>query len=366
LRLDIAGGICYIFLISKGGGQMQIPSYVKTAIEMLNKSGYECYLVGGCVRDMLMGKIPHDFDITTDAFPSETSESFPDCDIILTGLKHGTVTVVYEGENIEITTFRTDGEYLDNRHPKNVTFVRNISEDLSRRDFTVNAMAYNPDEGLIDLFDGGVQYSLKPGDCFIIPPNVPSDFIYRINNGKNQSLGYYVHFIGTVAKEMMESFDANKITVLRNVSSDVSRLFESLFYSNRTGRRLAAIGNLLRIVSALSDKANSLSTETEKMVRREADYINKHYTEEIDFDAMAARCNLSRSRFTHVFSDVFGVPPTQYRQNLRIELSSELLRFSELTIAEVAQRCGFRDPLYFSRVFRKVTGISPTEYREQE
>ena len=220
-------------------------------------------------------------------------------------------------------------------------------------------------EGLIDLFDGGVHYALRPGDCFIIPPNVPSDFIYRINNGKNQSLGYYVHFIGTAAKEMMESFDANKITVLRNVSSDVARLFESLFYSNRTGRRLAAIGNLLRIVSALSDKVSSLPTETEKKVRREADYINKHYTEEIDFDAMAARCNLSRSRFTHVFSDVFGVPPTQYRQNLRIELSSELLRFSELTIAEVAQRCGFRDPLYFSRVFRKLIGVTPSEYRDQ-
>ena len=120
----------------------------------LQAAGFEAYIVGGCVRDRLMGIKPHDFDITTEAFPAETSESFHDCDIILTGLKHGTVTVVYEGENIEITTFRTDGEYLDNRHPENVTFVRNISEDLSRRDFTVNAMAYNPDEGLIDLFDG--------------------------------------------------------------------------------------------------------------------------------------------------------------------------------------------------------------------
>lgn len=123
-------------------------------IDRLKAHGYRGYAVGGCVRDMLMGKVPHDFDITTDAFPSETVESFSDCEVILTGLKHGTVTVVYEGENIEITTFRTDGEYLDNRHPKEVTFVRNIAEDLSRRDFTVNAMAYNPHEGLIDLFEG--------------------------------------------------------------------------------------------------------------------------------------------------------------------------------------------------------------------
>ena len=134
--------------------QIKLPERICAVIGRLKDHGHHGYAVGGCVRDMLMGKIPHDFDITTDAFPSETSESFPDCDIILTGLKHGTVTVVYEGENIEITTFRTDGEYLDNRHPTSVTFVRNISEDLSRRDFTVNAMAYNPDEGLIDLFEG--------------------------------------------------------------------------------------------------------------------------------------------------------------------------------------------------------------------
>jgi tRNA nucleotidyltransferase (CCA-adding enzyme) len=145
--------------------QINLPEKICEVIDRLKDHGHHGYAVGGCVRDMLMGKVPHDFDITTDAFPSETSESFPDCEIILTGLKHGTVTVVYEGENIEITTFRTDGEYLDNRHPKNVTFVRNISEDLSRRDFTVNAMAYNPDEGLIDLFDGEKDIGLKIIRC---------------------------------------------------------------------------------------------------------------------------------------------------------------------------------------------------------
>ncbi|MBP3334110.1 MAG: CCA tRNA nucleotidyltransferase [Clostridia bacterium] len=145
--------------------QINLPEKICAVIRRLADHGYHGYAVGGCVRDMLMGKEPHDFDITTDAFPSETSESFPDCPIILTGLKHGTVTVVYEGENIEITTFRTAGEYLDNRHPESVTFVRNIVEDLSRRDFTVNAMAYNPEEGLVDLFKGKDDIARKIIRC---------------------------------------------------------------------------------------------------------------------------------------------------------------------------------------------------------
>ena len=221
-------------------------------------------------------------------------------------------------------------------------------------------------EGVIDLFDGDIQYSLKPGDCFIIPPGFTNDYIYKINNKKRQSQGYYIHFSGTASKEIMASLGVEKTTILRNVSSDVSRLFEALFYSRRTGRKIAALGNLLRIVSALADTGNLTPSENEKIIRAEADYINKHYTEDLDFDSMAARCNLSRSRFTHVFTDIFGVPPTQYQQNLRIEQACELLRFSELTVTEISQRCGFRDPLYFSRVFRKVIGVSPTEYRGKE
>ena len=163
----------------------------------------------------------------------------------------------------------------------------------------------------------------------------------------------------------MDSLGVRGVVVFRNVPGDVSRMFESLFYSRRTGRKIASLGTLLRIVSALSDEAKFLPTETEKIVRREADYINKHYTEDIDFDVMAKRCNLSRSRFTHVFSDIFGLPPTQYQQNLRIEQASELLRFSELMVAEIAQRCGFKNQLYFSRVFKAHEGLSPNEYRKQ-
>ena len=131
-----------------------IPDYVSTVAKRLESHGHECFIVGGCVRDALSGKEPHDYDMTTSATPDEMLEIFSDTITIPTGLKHGTVTVVSEGHNLEITTFRTDGDYLDNRHPSSVSFSRHLDDDLSRRDFTVNAMAYSERTGLVDLFGG--------------------------------------------------------------------------------------------------------------------------------------------------------------------------------------------------------------------
>lgn len=133
---------------------MIIPGYISVILERLRQCGFECYLVGGCVRDAMMGIAPHDFDLTTDATPDEMLDVFADYRIIETGLKHGTVTVVSDGENVEITTYRIDGEYIDNRRPEDVTFTRSLNEDLSRRDFTVNAFAYSPYSGLVDIFGG--------------------------------------------------------------------------------------------------------------------------------------------------------------------------------------------------------------------
>lgn len=133
---------------------MVIPEPVMQAISLLNQSGYEAYLVGGCVRDAVMHIPPHDYDLTTSATPSEMQKVFAAFRTIETGLKHGTLTVLMDEYPLEITTFRLDGEYLDNRHPKEVIFTRKLENDLSRRDFTINAMAYHPDEGLVDLFSG--------------------------------------------------------------------------------------------------------------------------------------------------------------------------------------------------------------------
>lgn len=138
---------------------MDMPKNVDTAINLLQSAGFEAYAVGGCVRDSLLGKTPNDWDITTSTKPENMKSVFADFHCIDTGIKHGTVTVVIDGEPLEITTFRLDGEYEDNRHPKSVTFTSNLGADLGRRDFTVNAMAYSKMTGTIDLFGG--QNDLK-------------------------------------------------------------------------------------------------------------------------------------------------------------------------------------------------------------
>lgn len=138
---------------------MDMPKNVDTAINLLQSAGFEAYAVGGCVRDSLLGKTPNDWDITTSAKPENMKSVFADFHCINTGIKHGTVTVVIDGEPLEITTFRLDGEYEDNRHPKSVTFTSNLGADLGRRDFTVNAMAYSKKTGTVDLFGG--QNDLK-------------------------------------------------------------------------------------------------------------------------------------------------------------------------------------------------------------
>lgn len=133
---------------------INIPGEANKLIRMLQKHGHSAYVVGGCVRDTILGRIPHDWDLCTSATPSEMLQIFVNKKIIETGLKHGTITVIENGEPYEITTYRIDGEYSDNRHPNDVTFTDNLTEDLKRRDFTINAMAYNHDDGLIDLFGG--------------------------------------------------------------------------------------------------------------------------------------------------------------------------------------------------------------------
>ena len=140
---------------------MYLPETIVYCIEKLEQSGFAAYAVGGCVRDACLGLKPHDYDLCTSALPEQTEEIFKSHRLILAGKKHGTVAVVIKGDVVEITTFRTEGAYADNRHPDWVEFVPNVEEDLARRDFTVNAMAYSPTRGYADPFGG--REDLKKG-----------------------------------------------------------------------------------------------------------------------------------------------------------------------------------------------------------
>ena len=133
---------------------MILPEHIAYCLNALEDAGFAAWCVGGCVRDALLGLTPHDYDICTAALPEQTEAVFSDHRLVLAGKKHGTVGVIFEKEVVEITTFRTEGDYLDNRHPDWVEFVPDVEKDLARRDFTVNAMAWSPKRGFADPFGG--------------------------------------------------------------------------------------------------------------------------------------------------------------------------------------------------------------------
>ena len=141
--------------------KIYLPDTVKKLIERLEKKGHEAYAAGGCVRDSLLGKTPHDYDITTSALPDEVASLFSDMTVIPTGIKHGTVTVICDKIPYEITTYRTESKYSDGRRPDCVGFTKSLRNDSARRDFTINAMAYNDNDGLVDFFGG--RNDLKNG-----------------------------------------------------------------------------------------------------------------------------------------------------------------------------------------------------------
>ena len=144
---------------------IKIPDEVQYIINTLENNGYEAYAVGGCVRDSLLGNEPKDWDVCTSAPPAQTMKYFESQNIIETGLKHGTITLRLNHKSFEITTYRIDGVYADNRRPENVEFTGDLREDLSRRDFTINAMAYNPATGIVDFFDGAADLKRKIVRC---------------------------------------------------------------------------------------------------------------------------------------------------------------------------------------------------------
>lgn len=193
--------------------KIQLPPKVHTIIKTLQEHGFEAYAVGGCVRDSILGREPEDWDITTSAMPEETKALFRKT--FDTGIEHGTVTVLLEQEGFEVTTYRIDGKYEDSRHPSEVTFTRNLRDDLLRRDFTINAMAYNEKDGLVDIFGGLEDLEKKVIRCVGNAKERFSEDALRILRGVRfaAQLGFA---IGEETKEGMKTL----APTLQNISAE--------------------------------------------------------------------------------------------------------------------------------------------------
>jgi len=222
---------------------LYIPEDVNLILTELNNRGYSAYLVGGCVRDAIMGNTPNDYDITTSALPDEIQNVFENRKTLDIGIKHGTITVFTDtGRQIEVTTYRTDGEYKDNRHPESVTFVDDIKGDLSRRDFTVNALAYNHQDGLVDVFGGKSDIDNKIIRCVGNPDIRFNEDALRILRGLRfaSTLGFTVE--ENTAKSIKENCELLKnVSVERilvelkkmiagEIFCDISKEFTCVFY----------------------------------------------------------------------------------------------------------------------------------------
>lgn len=203
---------------------MQNKNLIQKAISLLEESGFEAYLVGGIVRDFLMDLPCHDIDLATNALPEQTMKVFSAYTVVPTGLKHGTVTVIFEGEPIEITTYRLEGEYSDGRHPDNVEYSLNLLDDLKRRDFTMNAIAYNFNTGLIDPFDGQKDIKNKLIRCVGTPQKRFSEDSLRILRGLRFSsvLGFDIE--NETAKAMFELKNEMKNVSNERIFIELSKL----------------------------------------------------------------------------------------------------------------------------------------------
>lgn len=204
---------------------MKLPNNVQYILEKFNSNGFEAFIVGGCVRDSLLNKKPQDYDITTNAFPEKIQELFDKT--IPTGIKHGTVTVLIDKNPYEVTTYRIDGEYLNNRKPKDVKFVSNIEEDLSRRDFTINAMAYSPYLGFKDCFNGKEDLKNKLIRCVGDPDKRFSEDALRMLRAIRFSCQLNFKIEKLTAESIRKNFKLIKNISMERIQSEFTKIILS-------------------------------------------------------------------------------------------------------------------------------------------
>jgi len=200
---------------------MKLPEHIQRCLASLEKAGFPAYVVGGCVRDACLGLQPHDYDICTAALPEQTEAVFADKKLVLAGKKHGTVAVVTDADVVEITTFRTESDYRDNRHPEWVEFVPDIEKDLARRDFTINAMAYSPTRGFADPFGGQADLNNKLLRAVGTPENRFQEDSLRILRG----VRFAVRFGLTVEESTLGAM-FSQVSLMDNLARE--RVFDEL------------------------------------------------------------------------------------------------------------------------------------------
>lgn len=257
---------------------LALPPQVTAALSRLTAAGYEAYTVGGCVRDAMRGKSPHDWDCTTSARPDEIARCFADFHVIETGMQHGTVTVVIDGMPLEITTYRIDGVYADHRRPDSVTFTSSLTDDLARRDFTVNAMAYHPDAGLQDPFHGADDLHAGILRCVGNPDDRFEEDGLRILRAMRFSS--VLDF--PIAEETAASVHKKK-ALLRHISAE--RIFAEM-------QKLLCGDGCARVLTDFSDVLFEILPELKPMLH--FDQRNPHH----DYDV-----------YTHTLKTVAACPP---------------------------------------------------------
>lgn len=201
-----------------------MPKNVKTIIKILNTHNYEAFIVGGCVRDSVIGLTPHDWDICTNAKPEEIKKCFENFNTFDSGIKHGTISVVLDGEVFEVTTYRIDGTYSDNRRPDSVTFTSDITQDLARRDFTINAMAYNEKRGLIDPYGGRNDLSDKIIKCVGNPDFRFNEDALRIIRALRFASVYNFEIDYETAKSIHKNADLLNNIAVERISVELNKL----------------------------------------------------------------------------------------------------------------------------------------------
>lgn len=223
--------------------KINIPENVNFILDRLNGSGYEAFVVGGCVRDSILGIEPNDWDITTSAKPDEIKSVFQDYQIIDIGEKHGTIGVVIDYKPYEITTYRLDGDYSDNRRPDNVSFTDDIEEDLSRRDFTINAMAYNDEQGLIDPFKGELDLQYKALRCVGDPDKRFNEDALRILRALRFASVYNLSIEGNTSNSIVRNRLLLSNISVERIQSEFSKMLcgESVSFMMRRYKDVIAV-----------------------------------------------------------------------------------------------------------------------------